>query len=372
MRILYILAIILIFACSGCATLQVDVDLYKDPIGLKSVDLTSAILKKDWFDKEKRSKLYNTFIENAKEKVLERNTKAYLRTKEKEGRAVAEADATNWANQDWVRIKELIDEEWKDVDQYAQRVRSAALKALESESAEDYDTLREVYDSYVKARPFSNFVAKVNKALKSELKASDIDGFTQIYESSQMASGIAASAELEGRYVGYPIFDPLISKISKNDTAWSNFVHTDFSANCGNAQFVLVREGLVVFHMKSLDFDPTPIIGAGAATAKLGLQIASAMASGYSSLPLSISKQSGGSTGDAASSSQSKASTTVNESEIQANRELLKSRLRVKAELLNALADLYDKVSDKNLDYVKKEFTSEINFYQGRVAAGKE
>lgn len=94
------------------------------------------------------------------------------------------------------------------------------------------------------------------------------------------ATGIATSGEVEGRLVGYSIFDRFIAKLSRDDDSWIEFGRGKFRTYGGSAQFVVVREGHVVFRQKSLDFDPTAIVGAGTAMARLGLRLGAAIATG--------------------------------------------------------------------------------------------
>jgi hypothetical protein len=126
------------------------------------------------------------------------------------------------------------------------------------------------------------------------------------------STGIAANGADEGRVVGTPLFDPMISVLARAPQPvrrttraawvgrmreWVPISHARFNAKGGNAQFVVVREGLLVFRQKSLDFDPTPVVGAGTATAKLGLSVASALMSSYG-IPVGGGK--GGSESDGA------------------------------------------------------------------------
>ena len=67
------------------------------------------------------------------------------------------------------------------------------------------------------------------------------------------------------------------------------------TANGGNSQFVLVQHGLMVFHQKSLDFDPSQVIALVAGAARTGLQVASTVA-GAAGVPIPVSFAGGPST----------------------------------------------------------------------------
>lgn len=144
-------------------------------------------------------------------------------------------------------------------------------------------------------------------------------------------AAVAGAEDAAGRVVGYPIFERLIPRVldDPGKAAWTQINRNLFSAVGGNAQFVVVREGLVSFQEKSLDFDPTPVIGAGAAMARLGLQIAAAMATG--SMPA---------LGNGKTAQDSAAAASISESEMTEQRALLKRREAARLLLLDGLAGL--------------------------------
>lgn len=99
-------------------------------------------------------------------------------------------------------------------------------------------------------------------------------------------AAIAGADDSAGRAIGYPVFEKLLprllaDRLSMSRRPFESFNSIHSTAVGGDAQFVVVREGLVDFQQKSLDFDPTPVIGAGAAMTRLGLKILSAVAAGY-------------------------------------------------------------------------------------------
>lgn len=207
------------------------------------------------------------------------------------------------------------------------------------------------------------------------------------------ARAIAASAGDTDRIVGTPIFDPYIrtlndcsssSKMGNSEIEdfsgnsdcghWVSFGKEDSYAQWGNAQFVVLREGLVVFHQKSLDFDPTPAIGAGAALAEAGLKVAAAVRSGLTTIPLGINK--GGST---TGSSAGKANEDLlhpvgSEIAIESQEALLARREEAKLRLLGSLATLMERiksvgssVSATTAESFAKDLKSIVAFYQGSV-----
>jgi len=201
-----------------------------------------------------------------------------------------------------------------------------------------------------------------------KLASPDISTFDSSFTA---VSPIAASADVDGRLVGYPIFDPRITQLSKDSDAWTDFCDTNFAVYFGDAQFVAVREGLVVFNIKSLDFDPTPAIGAGAASARLGLKVAGAAISGATGIPIGSV---GGSGTASTENGKEQSQIVVNDAGIAADTDLLSSRKNAKMVLLGALADLDDKAALPGADLaeIKSTFRSYLNYYQGSVFAGKE
>jgi hypothetical protein len=139
--------------------------------------------------------------------------------------------------------------------------------------------------------------------------------------------------------------------------------HARFNAKGGNAQFVVVREGLLVFRQKSLDFDPTPVVGAGTATAKLGLSVASALMSGYG-IPVGGGK--GGSESDGA--------TGVSEEDIAAAKETLQARKRTTRAFVGRLANLQARLEKGDLKpeqikAIRAELAREVQLFQAQLLA---
>jgi hypothetical protein len=192
------------------------------------------------------------------------------------------------------------------------------------------------------------------------------------------STGIAANGADEGRVVGTPLFDPMISVLARAPQPvrrttraawvgrmreWVPISHARFNAKGGNAQFVVVREGLLVFRQKSLDFDPTPVVGAGTATAKLGLSVASALMSSYG-IPVGGGK--GGSESDGA--------TGVSEEDIAAAKETLEARKRTTRAFVGRLANLQARLEKGDLKpeqikAIRAELAREVQLFQAQLLA---
>lgn len=179
---------------------------------------------------------------------------------------------------------------------------------------------------------------------------------------------VAGSASTENNVVGYPIFDRLIPLIA-NDRGkgiWVNYSKNCFTAVGGDAQFVVVRDGLVVFHQKSLDFDPTPVVGAGTAVARLGLKVAAAIAAG-------MSGGAAGSLGNLVGGGGSKPSDSGSGStDPETKRQILRQREAAKLMLLQDLAEMYRRTpsngNKEELAKLRQQLQGLINHYEASLA----
>ncbi|MEZ4452513.1 MAG: hypothetical protein R3B09_23820 [Nannocystaceae bacterium] len=189
--------------------------------------------------------------------------------------------------------------------------------------------------------------------------------------------GIAAGSAVDGRAVGTPLFDPMVGTLARGSSplrreirtmrvdgrrAWIPFSRANFRANGGNSQFVVVREGHLVFRQKSLDFDPTPVVGAGVATAKLGLKVASALMSAYG-VALPGAQGEGAGAGDSGSEDESTA----------LKDELARRRAQTRA-FVGRLANLYERLEQPGLDEAKRvairnELEREIALFEALSAS---
>jgi len=353
----------------------------------KIVQLREKMAEKEAIEHEKMKIIEKWAKEKAKEKMNSRVVKKEI---EESVKIVAESTAKeDWAgietNPD-TGIKIHIDEEWKNIDDKANEVRRAAERLfrqikissgiLTEQAVGDLVELQIKLHGSSQDQPGIRLIKATFKALKTIKPPIDenkfinrlmqMNSFKALESSYRHSAGIVASAEVEGRLVGYPIFDPRIAHLTDTEKLWSDFVKDSFNGYWGNTQFVVVREGHLIYHMKSLDFDPTEAAGAGAATARLGLQVGSALASGATGIPLGalVPKKSGGT-----QKGSSVVNLKFNESEMKFNQDILDQRQRAKLELLRDLANLYDVTKDKNSkqETVQNRFTEHIKFFQGRL-----
>lgn len=197
----------------------------------------------------------------------------------------------------------------------------------------------------------------VNGALVAN--AVDVAVASAVPERADIVSGIASQQTISGRLVGYPIFDPAISGLLTDDKHWAPFGRNRFKVTGGNAQFVVVREGSVIFHKKSLDFDPSSAISAGQATANLALSVAGAMATGR---VLSADAVAPG------EASTLTASTLVDMKATEAGKSKLDARREARKALLLRLADVMERAqSGAQLDEVKADFNRLVQNYQATI-----
>lgn len=179
---------------------------------------------------------------------------------------------------------------------------------------------------------------------------------------SSSASGIASQAEISGRIVGYPIFDPGVAGLLTDDVNWAPFSCNVFKANGGNAQFVVVREGSVVFHKKSLDFDPSSAISAGQAASDLALNVAGAIATGKM---ITTTRGTGG------APDTNTPQDVVNLASLEASKDTLARRRQFLKELLIRLAELAERAEAPNaqLSDIKADFNRIVQTYQAKAGA---
>jgi len=382
-------------------------------VGEKSTELQLIELNKELLEKEKLDERKVKTIVQLREKMAEKEAIvqekmkiiekwAKDKAKEKMNSSVVKKEieelvkikAGALAKEDWTGIETNpdtgiqihIDEEWKNIDDKANEVRSAAERLLgqilnssgilTEQAAGDFVELQIKLHGSSQNQPGIRLIKATLKALKTTKPQIDenkfinrlmqMNSFKELESSYRHSAGIAASAEVGGRLVGYPIFDPRITHLKDTEKVWSEFVKDSFNGYWGNTQFVVVREGHLIYHMKSLDFDPTEAAGAGAATARLGLQVGSALASGATGLPLgALAPKGSGST----QKGSSEINLIFNESEMKANQDILDQRQRAKRELLRDLANLYDDAKDVNSkqETIQNRFTEYIKYFQGRL-----
>jgi hypothetical protein len=362
--------------CQGCATLRIQVDLYKPPLPQSAAaaqQLANRVLAEPTFEPVELKRYLDTLATTIADLVKKGNCVVY----EKQFRPDPEGDARTVGD----RARQDLLVEGEEVENRAARLvtRASEIRALAGATTEDqnkrYLALREDLAGYLAAvRDFADkavFLGNksgMEREILSQLLAADRD-------LSVSARAIATSSRVDGRAVGTPIFDDRIALLEqdsgKDDSRWAEFGRLRFAAHGGNAQFVVVREGLLVFTQKSLDFDPTPVIGAGEALAKTGLRVAAALASGK------VSTLGGGGQGEGSGQQPATPETVVNEAKLEADQEALANRRAARRELLTGLASLLGQadglqtsgVTDEGLKQLWSELTSQLANYRGRVAA---
>lgn len=194
----------------------------------------------------------------------------------------------------------------------------------------------------------------------STLVASSIS--RTLLERSDLASGIASQAEVSGRVVGYPVFDPEVSQLAVDNASWSPFIRNRFKVAGGNAQFVVVREGSVVFHKKSLDFDPSSAISTAQAAADIALNIAGAMATGK------ITTTTRGSEGEPDTYGTD---TVLSLAELETGKDSLARNRVLMKELLLRLAELAERADQAGIgvDALKADFDAIVQTHLAKSGA---
>lgn len=348
---------------TGCAQLQIDVDVYRGQVptpaaAVEAVSLAAVASASPTAVATVKSRIFN----DARAGVA------------KQLRAAGRPDEdislawTGKADDPRSGINVRLTEAWQPIESAANALYADAKRNLASPApVRSLGPLRGAQSELERA--WTSFRQQVDTALNVALDADDLLRLrASIVENPFDVPGIAASDTVAGRFAGSPIFDPRIGSLSQDARDWARFGTNSFNASGGTSQFVVVREGLLVYHQKSLDFDPTPVIGAGAAVTKLGLKVGAALATGV--LPAV-----------AASAPTTTTSTTIpttqampNADALERDRELLARNRGAREQLLGSLATLLDQANQATaaaqLDSLKKLLRSELNFFLGRTARG--
>ncbi len=393
----------------SCASLKINVDVYNGdlpPLTKHSTRFAQDVMNAPWFDKAThRKSAFKSILDDIEKKYFELTIPNYKKQAElqaqekKENKTSAQLDdiAREWAKSDLFddTVKDkptglfvLIREEWKKYDAGAKAVHDKAKASfqlssatvgttLKNEALKQFREFKAEYGRYMELlnpRLFFEYLYST-LALKG-IPKEEIDiliARSELKKLGKTIPGIAASEHVEGKMVGYPIFDPRIPSLSRNDKDWENFNSTKFSARFGNAQFVAVREGLVVFHKKGLDFDPTPIIGAGTATAKLGIKVAGAIASGTTGIPINLLPE-GQDSSPSSSGAGGQDEILFNEVEADSMKISIETRNRARKKMLSELGRLLEKVENKIIEDADavKEYERIIYFYLGQIPSTEE
>ncbi len=358
-------AILIILAATltswGCASLRTTVEIHKDNAPERArcgtctdtldcaQQLATAVLDQPMFDANRRRIEYDNMLSKVGAASIDANESALPETvKDRRAEAIKLWEGNGG-------LKELVIGNWRGVEASAKAVEDAANQlALEvmyrPSTASKGEIDKITTDLLSKLATYETAADAFAGQVRDGLAQNDVS----LPEATRVArdvrrdlaadvrrTGIASSADVEGRVVGYPIFDRKITDVIKDKDQWVVFGRNRFRTFGGSAQFVVVREGHVVFRQKSLDFDPTPIIGAGTAMARLGLRVGAAMATGRA---LGVAP-------DASLVSEGNATLTpasvVDLAKLEANRLLIQRRERARGEVLRSLAALLRDVDSK-------------------------
>ncbi len=417
-KIVFPVALLLLMtSCTSMtkSSLTVDVSLYAGPTPISAIEARkeiNAVLTQPIFNDAGRRDLFNNILQSYQKQVIaeiEANLPASLNAAQKR-----QASGTIWLDDKGLGLGPIIEDALNSLAKSAESIARDALKfplignrrALDQNSARALQALknqRVIFDTKLKAT-----LSQIDNALRTHLPEDSIQklnaqAYRQLSGAGDMARSIASDDLISGRAVGYPVFDPVVSAVIRPDdiapgrdndlsnrsgkgprhrreseretsangeTHWVPFVSNEFEARGGNSQFVVVREGLVVFHPKSLDFDPTPVIGAGAAVTRLGLKVAAAMASGASGLQLPLAETS------AKTGNQTSSQRYFNEAEMQSQAALLEQRQQSKLQILEVLANIYQRLkvlqsngggSPAELDGIKRDIKRQAGLYSALV-----
>ncbi len=361
--------IILAAMMMGCAQLRIAVDVYRGPIPVAweqawRVSTAAVAVTSD----EARQAQRSAVLGEIDSKVTAALKKKFASDKELLDKALLAWQGAT-APELTSGVKQSVEIEWNSVDQAAQRLNQAAstLKAnLNADPTQQIGTgVSSAYANFRLAREqlnqaWTNFVTKIKTALTEVLSVDTavLGGL----ENHFVSRAIATSDTVEGRLVGSPLFDPRIPALSRAEQDWVSFGANSFDAFWGTSQFVVVREGLVVYHQKSLDFDPTSAVGAGSALSRLGLKVAAAQASGIVPMP----KAEGSDAGDATATT----APLFDADAVEQNRVLLERRRNARHQFLRAMASLLERseILGAASDSINKELNREITYYLGRTA----
>lgn len=354
----------------GCAQLSIDVDIYRGPIPVSTETAQKSIAAVVAGTSEQAvAEVKGSVFDEVGQVVRSHYRRAFPNA------TVAARNAedawTGKPDQPGTGLKARLDSAWRPVESAAQRVHKVADETLRASgstvsgsaqlwNARMIETIRSETARLDEA--WKTFKAEAQTALSLVLDDPKSLQELNIALSQRefVVSGIAASDTVTGRFAGSPVFDARVSALSQSPEDWSRFGSNHFEARGGTSQFVVVREGLLVYHQKALDFDPTPAVGAGAAVTRLGLKVGAALVTGVA---VSGAPASPGSTNPSTT-------TLFDADAAEVDRELLERTRRAREQLLSSLATLLDQSEQPGaaLPKLKSQLKGELNFFLGRTA----
>lgn len=391
---LSLLLTILFLLMTGCASLDVNVSVYNGPIpvSVQKVQSTisalendsSGVLNKD-FEESYIAKII------AVEKTINWNFEI---AKCKEGKKVNNEkcleNASAKLDKELKRRAEDLMRDLHDVQLsrepllvFYDKTNQTLLTAMKQnrhmiigQGASHYSNLliawNHFYSNYTKLNQSVNtYLQQVanSDALKRDVNQVLVNQALSDLEPNRPERGGIATSGLLGKnalIVGSPLFSEKISAIIKDKDNWESINSSNFSAYWGDAQFVVVRKGLVEFRQKSLDFDPAPAVAAGSSITGLGLKVTSALATGQ--FPSVAGKS------ESSDENTLAPLPKVDQPSIDANQALLNRRLYARQEYLMKLADLYDEfnATPPSAEQLKKKLASAVALFEARLRLPKD
>jgi len=367
-----ILAVVL----PGCASLTIDVDMYQGETSqelsrLQIRNFTDSLLKEAVLYPDRRRDAFESFLGEARSLVIAEIVESRLSS------GVSEKCARENANEIWddpeTGLQGVLEGSWASVAPLGDEVREAVLNLRTRSEVTSGESVQNEYRSVLKelsvfSAALDAYRRAVREALSDKASSSVPRILTVLSEYLRPDPGIVSSAA-GGRTVGHPIFDSELSRLSRSEKNWKDFSFLRKSAHGGSSQMVVVQQGLVVFQPKSLDFDPTPVIGAATAVTRLGLEVAATMASGRFA-SLSNPEKTSCTEGESGCDNPLKTQKLVEEGKIEAHRLTLERRASAKKNLLLDLADLSERAAEGSADEATiKDLKSSLQKIVGRYSA---
>lgn len=345
---------------AGCSTrLTISVDIYDGPLRLTNHDALVVAASQPVFDKAKQDGWVKNVIDDTLERYKDYQVNQHInRPSPSNGSETSTEEATKKANNLADKARISLDDAWGEhCEKAANDVGRAVIlfNSMNGSTDFNYVSYQNLMDKLLAFEVgFREFETKTKVALGLPLGAdAQLEAIMDRIQKERISirQVLAQNQSSTGPAVGSPVFDVRIAEIIENDQSmecnnywensspdhWVPFSQNEFHASGGDAQFVVIRDGLVVFRQKSLDFDPTAVAGASAALARAGMSAAAALATG------TISGY-----GAAAGSNETEAqeASSVNGAEIEIN-EMIQEGEQAKASLTsyeaarrNALAQI--------------------------------
>lgn len=356
-----VLAALSLFELGCYATLRVDTHVYTGSVAPTNASLlqhAQEVLNQDLFQSAKRDELGEELEASVRELYIEGVTSVIADGKKQHAQDAGqslddaaieqiETDARTTATTVWNTAEPTVEAAWTKYAALAQEVESHAIelrKRSRKPGVVDDEAITAAAELDESLAVLRDEQAALEKQLVLHLAQGQypavrrrVLSLVELKAAPPSVAGIAAPEGLTGRHVGYPLFDQGILQVLADDdeAAWTSFSESVFKTTGGNAQFVAKSEGQLIFRQKSLDFDPTPVVGAGTAVAKVAAEIAASVASSAAGIPLPT-------LGGKESSETPDYASQANQADLDAKQALLRDRDRARRTFLLELARLHD------------------------------